>query len=120
MGKHDVCHIEFDSTNLERTKKFFGGLFGDWKFQSWGESYMLFDTPNGPGGGINKVDKVEGGSGALVHVQVDEIEPYLTKAGGLGGGVHTPKTEIPEAGWFAVLTDPDGNLLGLFQNKPKG
>jgi len=115
MGNHDICHVEFDSTDLERTKGFLGGLFEDWKFQSWGESYMLFDTPDGPGGGINKVEKVEPGKNILVYVQVDEIEPYLAKTGGLGGGVHTPKTEIPNVGWFAILTDPDGNLLGLFQ-----
>ena len=120
MGKHDICHVEFDSTDLERTRRFLGGLFGDWQFQGWGDKYLLFSTPGGPGGGINRVDKLQGGSGTLVHVEVDEIEPYLARVEGLGGRIHTPKTEIPEIGWFAIVKDPDGNLLGLYQDKPKG
>ena len=119
MGKHDICHVEFDSTNLERTKGFLGSLFDDWKFEGWGGEYMLFSTPGGPGGGINKVEKANPGANVLVHVEVDTIDPYLQKVEGLGGAVHKAKTEIPEIGWYAVVKDPDGNLLGLFQERPK-
>jgi predicted enzyme related to lactoylglutathione lyase len=36
MGKHAICHVEWASTNLRRTQKFYGGLFG-WMFKPWGE-----------------------------------------------------------------------------------
>ena len=37
----------------------------------------------------------------------------------LGGNVETPKQEIPTIGWHAHLLDPDGNIIGLFQELPK-
>lgn len=116
--KHSVCHFEWSSTDLERTKKFLAGLFG-WEFKAWGDEYMLFDPPQGPGGGIMKVDKVIPGKSPAIYIEVDEIEPYLDKTPGLGGTVDTPKTEIPTIGWHAHVLDPDGNIIGLFQNLPK-
>jgi predicted enzyme related to lactoylglutathione lyase len=89
-------------------------LFG-WEFKAWGDDYMLFDLPEGPDGGIMKVDKVETGKSPYIYIEVDEIESYLKKAKKLGGGVDKPKTEIPEVGWYAHLTDPDGNIVGIFQ-----
>lgn len=114
MAKHTICHIEWSSTDLQRTKSFLSGLFG-WKFRYFGEDYLSFDTPEGPGGGIMRVDRVRPGESPYVYIEVEEIEPYLERAKKLGGGVAVPKTEIPTIGWFAHLTDPDGNVVGVFQ-----
>ncbi len=118
MAKHAICHIEWSSTDLERTKSFLSGLFG-WKFQPFGEEYVLFSPPEGPGGGIAKVDEVKPGESPSVYVEVDEIEPYLERAKELGGGVRVRKTEIPNTGWWALITDPDGGPIGLFQGAPE-
>ncbi len=118
MAKHAFCHIEWSVTDLERSKAFYAGLF-DWKFEPWGEEYLVFSTPQEPDGGLMKVNEVSPGSSPVVYVEVEEIEPYLEKARELGGGVDAPKTEIPNLGWFANLKDPDGNLVGLFQGKPQ-
>lgn len=64
-----------------------------------------------------KVEKVEPGSSPIIYVCVDEIEPYLEKVTGLGGSVKQGKTSIPEYGFYALLRDPDGNLIGLFKSK---
>lgn len=114
MAKHAICHIEWCSTDLERTKSFLSGLFG-WKFEPFGDEYILFEPPEGPGGGIAKVDEVHPGESPSVYVGVDEIEPYLERAKKLGGGVGVPKKEIPNVGWWALISDPDGNPIGLFQ-----
>jgi len=29
------------------------------------------------------------------------------------------KTEVPGAGWFALASDPDGNVIGLWKSAPK-
>jgi len=115
MAKHAICHVEWSSTDLERTRAFLSGLFG-WEFQAWGEDYLVFTPPEGVEGGIMKVDEVHPGASPLVYIEVEEIEPYLERAKELGGGVAVPKTEIPTVGWFAHLTDPDGNVVGLFQS----
>ena len=112
---HTICHIEWSSTDLEKTKAFLSGLF-NWKFESWGESYILFSPPEGVGGGITKTDVVKPGESPVVYIEVEEINMYCEKAQKLGGGVAIPKTEISDTGWFAHLTDPDGNIVGLFQS----
>lgn len=114
MAKHTVCHIEYSSADPERTKAFLSGLF-EWKFEPWGGDYLVFNPPEGPGGGIMKVDEVHPGKSPVVYIEVEEIEPYLKKAKTLGGGVAVPKTEISNMGWYAHLTDPDSNVVGLYQ-----
>ena len=114
MVKHTICHFEWSSTDLQRTKTFLAGLF-DWKFQPMGENYLLFEPPDGPGGGIMKVDKVTPGKSPYIYIEVDEIEPYLEKVKGLGGDVDAPKQEIPNIGWYAHLLDPDNNIVGIFR-----
>lgn len=115
MTKNSITHIEWSSSDLERSKTFYSGLF-DWKIEPWGEEgYLSITPPEGATGGIMKADEVRPGASPVVYVEVDEIESYLEKAKELGGGVAVPKNEIPTMGWFAHLTDPDGNLVGLFQ-----
>jgi predicted enzyme related to lactoylglutathione lyase len=118
MARHTICHVEWACTDLQRAKTFYGGLF-DWSFTPWGEEYLMFRTPDqGIGGALMSVPRVQAGNSPLVYVLVDTIEPYLDQAKKLGGGVAVPKTEIPTIGWFAHLTDPDGNTLGIFQPLP--
>lgn len=118
MTKNTFCHIEWTTTDLERTKNLLSGLFG-WEFESWGEEYMIYKTPKGVGGGILKAEKVEPGKSPYVYVDVDEIEPYLQKALELGAEIDVPKTEIPEVGWYAHIKDSDGNVYGIVQGFPE-
>ncbi len=116
MTKDAFCHIEWSTTDLERTKNLLSKLFG-WKFEAWGEEYMVFSTPKGVGGGIMKVDKVEPGASPSVYVDVDKIESYLDKATELGAEIAVPKTPIPNVGWFAHIRDLDGNIYGIVQGE---
>lgn len=114
MRRHTICHVEWASTDLQRSEAFFGGLF-NWLFEPFGEDYVLFHSPGGIDGGLMKAEEVKPGRSPTVYVRVEEIEPYLEQAEALGGSVKVPKTEIPTVGWYAHLGDPDGNIVGLFQ-----
>ena len=114
MAKHAFVYLEWACTDLERAKTFYGGLF-DWGFKPMGEDYLEIRPPEGLTAGLEKVEKVKPGKSPVVYVEVDEIEPYQEKAAALGGGVAVPKTEIQGIGWYALLTDPDGSIVGLFQ-----
>ncbi len=114
MAKNSVCHYEWSSTNLDKTKKFLHGLFG-WDMKQYDKNYLMFQPPDGPGGGIMKVEKVVPGKSPYIYIEVDNIEPYIEKAKKLGGGVDTPKREIPGMGWFAHIMDHDKNIYGLFE-----
>ena len=118
MPKHAICYVEWHATDLKRTRQFLAGLFR-WKFKVSTEDYWMFFPPSGVQGGLQKSAKVRPGTSPMVYVEVDRIEPYLKKAAALGGGVAVGKTEIPKYGWFALLKDPDANIIGLFQGRKK-
>lgn len=121
MVKHGFCHVEWPTTDFERTTKFYGSLFG-WKFTPFGEDYLMFETADSIGGGFYKCADAKPGSGALAYVLVEELEPYLKQAVALGGSVEKmgpANEEIHELqggmGWISVLHDPDGNRVGLYK-----
>lgn len=120
MAQHSFCHVEWSVTDLARAKTFFSGLF-NWTFQEYGETYLMIQTPGEDiGGGLMKEDKINHGSSPRIFVLVEDVQPYLDKVVGLGGKVAFPKTEIPGVGWFGMLNDPDGNVVGLFQSSHEG
>jgi len=109
-----IAHVEIPSTNLDRTKDFLKDLF-DWDFKPFGNGYLLFNNHNGIMVGIRKVDSVVEGDCTVFHVSVDNIDELLEKSRQFGGGIKTAKTTIPVMGWYALIVDPDGNTIGLFQ-----
>lgn len=114
---HTFCHIEIPVTDFEKAKAFYPGLFG-WKVELIPEmNYATFETGAPPGGGFQKVDKVERG-GPVNYVLVEDIEATLEKAKELGAGeiIHE-KTQVGDMGWFAIFSDPDGNRVGIWQEK---
>jgi predicted enzyme related to lactoylglutathione lyase len=110
---NNICHWELQTSNPDKAKKFYESLFG-WKLTHEKEmNYVLVDTIEQPGGGLNIVNKVEP-SGAILYVQVEDIEATLNKATQLGGKVITPKSAIPNIGFFGIFNDSEGNKVGLF------
>jgi predicted enzyme related to lactoylglutathione lyase len=77
----------------------------------------MFRPSSGPGGGLSPVDNQMYRPGeALVYVGTDDIEATLARAEELGAKTLMPKTEIPHTGWFAILSDPSGARVALYQN----
>ena len=116
-----VGHVEWCCTDFGRTKRFYGGLFG-WKFRPYGKEYLLFHAPGYAGGGFQKVEgrrAVGAGASPTVYVEAKRIAPLLKRARRLGGRVLQPRTEIPGHGWCALVRDPDGNRVGLFEEKAR-
>jgi len=115
---NSIVHIEILSKDLPKAQKFYSQLF-NWKITGWEGSsdYLMFETGKEPGGGIQKVDKVNPGDGVLIYILVEDIEKTLCKAKELGGKIVKEKTEIPNVGWFGLLSDLDGNTIGVFKGK---
>jgi uncharacterized protein len=115
MSVNKICHVEYQVTDMARGKEFYGGLF-EWKFEDMGTEYSLFSTPDAfLGGGLQKSEKVNSGDSPLVYVAVANIEETLARAETLGGATALARTPIPGHGDFAILTDPDGNRVGIYQ-----
>ena len=125
MG-NPFCHIELNTTDLDKAKSFYSGLF-DWKLEDMpmpGGTYTLIDPgqTDGPGcGGGMMSHPVEGvPSHWLSYIQVDDLDATVQKAESLGGQVVVPRMEVPEMGWFAVLQGPTGEHFAVWENAKKG
>lgn len=114
MADSLISHIEIPVTDLEKSTKFFNNIFG-WDFKPFGNGYLLCNNHKGIMAGIRKVEKVSTGDTTVFHVNVDNIENILEKVNSNGGSTKRGKTVIPAIGWYALLTDPDGNTIGLYQ-----
>ncbi|MFQ5855738.1 MAG: VOC family protein [Anaerolineae bacterium] len=119
MG-NPFAHVEIGTRDMAKASGFYKKVF-DWKIDATpmgeGETYDLIDTGTPPGGGIF-VPAPEVPVGVTVYIQVNNIEETLGKIEGAGGKTVMPKQEVPEEGWFALFSDLDGNVLGLWESKP--
>lgn len=115
MGQ-PVVHFEIASHDAKRLQQFYATLFG-WKVDSNNPmSYGMVDT--GGQGGINGgIMQTHDGMPSYVtfYVQVDDLQATLDKASTLGAKTCVPPTPIPDTGSFAMFTDPDGHMVGLFK-----
>jgi len=114
MAKNQVCHVEWNVTDIARARAFYEGLF-DWKFQAFGETMVVFGTGTEHIGGLSKVDKATPGNSPSVWIEVDDVEDYMARAAQVGGSSDGEKQQVPSVGWSAMVRDPDGNGIGLVQ-----
>ena len=114
MADHLIAHVEIPSSDLNQTKDFFNKVFS-WEFKPFGNGYMLFNNHKGTMVGIRQVEKVKSGDSTVFHINVTNIDEVLKKVKSNGGNIFKEKIVIPAMGWYALLKDPQGNIIGLFQ-----
>jgi predicted enzyme related to lactoylglutathione lyase len=111
-----VIHFEIGGRDLGRMTSFYGELFG-WQLQPAGPEYSLVPAgENGIGGGLLQT-RGEMPSYVTVYVAVDDLRSTLDRAGELGAKTVVEPTAIPGIGQFAMIGDPDGNIIGLLRQE---
>ena len=118
MAHGEINHIEFPADDTDRAKAFYGAVAG-WEFGDVEgmPDYFVFRTSDGYGGAIGKRDQSTGHI-LRIYITVDSIDAALAAAERTGGKVKEAKSEIQGMGWFAVVIDPEGSEVGLFQGTP--
>jgi predicted enzyme related to lactoylglutathione lyase len=110
-------HIELGTKDLEKSKKFYAGLF-DWKLEEIpGMDYTIINVGEGTGGGMMQQPDPAIPDQWLPYILVDDVSASAQKAQSLGATVVKEVTEVPEMGWFSVMVDPTGAAFGLWQAK---
>ncbi len=113
-------HVELATTDLAVAKTFYGSLF-DWTLDDvdmgGGMSYTMIRVGEGTGGGMMAHPMAGQPSAWLPYVTVDDIGAATEKARSLGASVIREETEVMGAGWFAIIQDPTGAVLGLWQER---
>ncbi len=110
-------HIELSTTDMDKAKTFYKGLF-DWELQDLPDmDYTMIGTGKAPGGGMMKQMIPGAPSSWLVYMEVDDIVASTKKAAELGATVMRDVMEVMGAGHLSILIDPTGAALGLWQPK---
>jgi hypothetical protein len=111
--------VDLGSPDLAKSKEFYGALFG-------------WDCPEGPAeaGGYSVCTlngKTVAGLGPrmnpdfppawMTYVNVDDVDKAVAKVSAAGGAVFAPPMDVMDAGRMAVVADPLGAVIGLWQPK---
>ncbi len=114
MAITEISHVEIPSIDINKSKDFFNKLFG-WEFKPFGNGYFLYNSHGGLTVGLRKVDTVKEGNSTIFHIKVDDIDSILLIAEQAGGKIFRKRTIIPAMGYYGLIKDVSGNIIGLFQ-----
>lgn len=118
-----VVHFEVPYDDQDRATTFYREVFG-WEIQAIPEMDYHFaltgptddNGPTEPGFIDGGMMKREGAvSGPVLTLAVEDIDAALAQIEGAGGATVTGRQQVGEMGFAAYFTDPEGNLLGLWQ-----
>jgi len=115
MAHGDITHVDIPVSDTARASAFYSTLFG-WSIAEVPgfEGYPMWQAPNQiSGGGL--APRSEGFTQPRSYVEVDSIDEALAAAEANGGTVTMAKSAISETSWWAAITDPDGNHIGLYE-----
>lgn len=120
-----IVHFEIPYDDPDRATGFYRELFG-WNMQAMPElDYMIVMTgPVSDEGMPTEVGFINGGmfkrqepfGPPVLVVQVDDIDKTLEQISSLNGSTVSDKQAVGEMGFAAYFKDPEGNLMGLWQN----
>jgi predicted enzyme related to lactoylglutathione lyase len=118
-----VVHFELMSKEPEKVSAFYSQVF-DWKINHVPQiNYRIVETGaegemHGINGGIVKPDKPGPWPGnMLFYILVDDLAKYRKKVVAAGGKIHVEEHKVPGMGRFALFTDPEGRMMGLWKAK---
>jgi uncharacterized protein len=138
---HTVVHFEIPADQPERAAKFYRELFG-WEISRWAgsdeeregmadyrpenfEYWMVRTVPademgrptrSGVNGGL--MSRMFPGQAPVNYISVDNVDEFVRKAERLGAKVMMAKSPVPGMGWFAQLSDTEGNVFAIWQHDP--
>jgi predicted enzyme related to lactoylglutathione lyase len=114
-------HVELSTNDVAKAKAFYGSLF-DWELEDVpmgpGTYTLIGVGGDGTGGGMMQSPVPGMPSGWLAYVEVENVADATARAKSLGATIVNDVTEIPDYGWFSVITDPTGAMLGLWTSSP--
>jgi len=121
VGPGRIAWFDITTTNLSRSKEFYGKLFG-WQFNPVQGSDQAAEIVSG-GTAIGTLRGAEGKISAfsgVVYVQVTDLPASCKKAKELGGMIPPgfPFNLLDGSGAIALVVDPAGHAVGMYSRTP--
>jgi uncharacterized protein len=121
VGPGRVAWFDITTTDLSKSKEFYGKLF-DWKFNPLQGTDKAVEIVSG-GLAIGTI-RVAGGAispfNGVVYVQVADIQASCKKATDLGGTLIPgfPFNLVNRTGAIGLVNDPTGHPVGMYSRTP--
>jgi predicted enzyme related to lactoylglutathione lyase len=117
MGR-PIAWFEVVGSDYDGLKRFYGELF-DWQFEEPMDGYAIAapEGQDGLMGGIGR-DPSGGGGHATFYVGVEDVQAALDRAESLGGRTLMPPMEPMQGTTVALMSDPEGHVVGLVKPGP--
>ncbi|HEV7509744.1 MAG TPA: VOC family protein [Thermoanaerobaculia bacterium] len=114
LANGKICYLEIPTTDIDRSVRFYQGVFG-WKSRRRGDGSTAFDDGVGEVSGAWVTGRPSSPNpGLLLYVMVDNLTATVEAVTAHGGRIVQPiGVDAPEL--TARFADPDGNVLGLYQ-----
>ncbi len=107
-----VDYIEFNTTDIAATKRFYGEVFG-WKFTDYGPEYTCFEDGR-IAGGFSKGNVSP--AGTLIVIYVDDLTGAEKRVRDAGGKIVKEIFSFPGGSRFH-FSDPGGNVLAAWHEE---
>lgn len=114
-----ICYLEIPTDDVDRSVRFYQAVFG-WAVRKRGDGATAFDDGVGEVSGAWVTGRPASSTpGLLLYVMVDSVEATAEAVVAHGGRIVQPLgADAPEL--TARFADPDGNVLGLYQEPASG
>jgi predicted enzyme related to lactoylglutathione lyase len=109
------CFAELHTPDTDGAKRFYGELLGWTAVDSPVEGYSLFQVQGKDVAGLRRISP--GSSRWIPYLSVPSADAMSAKALQLGAAVTTPAADTPGFARTAVLRDPAGGVVGLWEAK---
>lgn len=110
-----VVWFEVMGQDAATLKAFYGGMFGWTLGFDNPMRYSMIKNDKDIGGGVGLR---EGPGWSTFYLAVEDIRAQVKQAEALGGTVRAPVEAMPDGALIAVVSDPEGNAIGLYQAAP--
>jgi predicted enzyme related to lactoylglutathione lyase len=114
LANGKICYLEIPTTDVDRSADFYRQVFG-WSVRQRGDGTTAFDDTTGQVSGAWVSGRAPASAvGLLVYVMVDSAAATVDSIVANGGEIVQPiGVDAPEI--TARFRDPDGNVIGLYQ-----
>jgi predicted enzyme related to lactoylglutathione lyase len=117
------CWVELSSTDAPAARAFYTALFG-WTTRDTpipGGTYTMCQKDGREAAAIYQMSDAERAKGIPSHwfnyVAVASVDETAARVAALGGTLEVPPFDVMEHGRLAIVVDPTGGYLGLWQGR---
>lgn len=115
------CWADLTTTDMGSTIEFYGSLFGWQTVEAHSEDqHYIFFTKDGKhvgGAGLLTQEMVDNGAPTVwtSYIATDNADETVKKVEALGGKVIMPPAKIGDSGRVAMIAEPTGAIVGLWE-----